>query len=431
MNSLRLRLLVLGLCGLAGCATATSSHGGRPANPDGRAPVRGETNAWVTYRGNEARTGTFDTKPLRERPREMWRFRAEDWVNSSPSVSNGIIYFGSWDWNLYAARADAGWEPVTLSTDGFTVDASTGWKVESSTAGLVWKFKCGEWFQKPEMQKFLDPNQPQDAVVYSSVALADGVAYFGSNDTYVRALNAATGKVIWEVKIAGKVKSSPALVGSWVVIGCDDGNLYALDRKTGREAWKIPVGGKLYSSPAVAGRRVYVTGYETGRVFAGDLDKHVEAWHVDIGDKVSVTPAVGQGLVFAGNWRGEFVALDAATGMQKWRIQPSTGPVHGSPAYWDGKVAWGSKDFSVYCADAATGKMLWTYKTGSKIKSAPVVVDGVLYVGSEDFHLYALDAGSGKVLWRCKTNESPLGCATVLNGVVYFGSLDHHLYALR
>ena len=45
-----------------------------------------------------------------------------------------------------------------------------------------------------------------------------------------------------------------------------------------------------------------------------------------------------------------------------------------------------------------------------------------------DHHLYALDAATGEVLWRYKTGDS-VGPPVVANGIVYFGSQDGHLYA--
>ena len=44
----------------------------------------------------------------------------------------------------------------------------------------------------------------------------------------------------------------------------------------------------------------------------------------------------------------------------------------------------------------ADGKRLWTFKTGSEIKSSPVVVNDVVLIGSYDGHLYALDARTGR-----------------------------------
>jgi outer membrane protein assembly factor BamB len=42
----------------------------------------------------------------------------------------------------------------------------------------------------------------------------------------------------------------------------------------------------------------------------------------------------------------------------------------------------GSVDFNVYALDAATGAKLWSFPTGSDVRSSPAVANGMLYVGS-------------------------------------------------
>ena len=62
---------------------------------------------------------------------------------------------------------------------------------------------------------------------------------------------------------------------------------------------------------------------------------------------------------------------------------------------------------------------------------SPVEQGGLVYVGSRDFSLYALEAASGKLAWRFATggpidDSSPV----VAGGMVYVGSLDGRVYAL-
>src|SRR5262245_48895371 len=50
--------------------------------------------------------------------------------------------------------------------------------------------------------------------------------------------------------------------------------------------------------------------------------------------------------------------------------------------------------------NAATGKELWTFRTGGPVWHSPVYRDGTLFVGSADRFLYALDAADGSVKWK-------------------------------
>jgi glucose dehydrogenase len=58
----------------------------------------------------------------------------------------------------------------------------------------------------------------------------------------------------------------------------------------------------------------------------------------------------------------------------------------------DGKVYVGSDDKNVYCLNAATGALIWSYETGGAVESSPAVANGVVYVGSFDKKVYAFSA---------------------------------------
>ncbi|MBN1573328.1 MAG: PQQ-like beta-propeller repeat protein [Deltaproteobacteria bacterium] len=72
-----------------------------------------------------------------------WKFHIGSLINSSPTVADGVVYFGSRNKHLYA------------------VDANTG---------------EGKW-------KFMTVSN-----IDSSPAVVDGVVYFGSDDGYLYAL---------------------------------------------------------------------------------------------------------------------------------------------------------------------------------------------------------------------------------------------------
>jgi hypothetical protein len=112
--------------------------------------------------------------------------------------------------------------------------------------------------------------------VETSPAVVDGIVYFGSDDGYVYAVDAAKGNLIWNYSTGGPVHSSPAVADGVVFVGSDnpsnshikDGhNIYALDAKTGAILWTYTTGGDVYSSPAVAYGVVYV-GSNDGKVYA-------------------------------------------------------------------------------------------------------------------------------------------------------------------
>lgn len=151
-----------------------------------------------------------------------WRFKAKRGVFSSPVEYEGLVFFGSMDWQLYA------------------LDMERGWK--------VWTFRT---------------NKP----IISSPAIADDKVFVGSVDGHLYAVDASGGKERWRFETGGQVTSSPAVSGGAVYFGGIDGNVYSLDAKTGKERWNFPTQGPIPSSPAIVDNVVYV----------GSMDHHLYA----------------------------------------------------------------------------------------------------------------------------------------------------------
>ena len=77
-------------------------------------------------------------------------------------------------------------------------------------------------------------------------AISDGVAYIGSEDHNLYAINIKTGKQLcWKFTTGGAVSSSPAVHNRRVCVGSFDGNdYYMLDAKTGSLVWKFKTYGE-------------------------------------------------------------------------------------------------------------------------------------------------------------------------------------------
>jgi outer membrane protein assembly factor BamB len=247
--------------------------------------------------------------------------------------------------------------------------------------------------------------------VVSSPTVVDGVAYVGSDDMHLYAVDVATGTEKWRFKTGGIVRSSPAVAAGIVYFGSYDGLFYALDAATGQLRWKF----------ATPGERKF-----EAKGLHGYLPRTQTI--PDFWDLYLSSPAVADGVVFFGSGDGNCHALDAQTGQAKWAFA-TKGVVHSSPAVVDGTVYFGSWDTFLYAVDAKTGQERWKFKTGEDpvnfnqtgIQSSPTVVDGVVYFGCRDSHFYAVDAATGQEKWKYKitwVNAS----AAVVDGAVYFGT---------
>ena len=71
------------------------------------------------------------------------------------------------------------------------------------------------------------------------VVVADGRVIYGSSaDGIVSALDADSGKVLWQFYTDGPVRFAPAVWRDRVFVASDDGHLYALSPEDGRLLWQ-------------------------------------------------------------------------------------------------------------------------------------------------------------------------------------------------
>ena len=137
--------------------------------------------------------------------------------------------------------------------------------------------------------------------IYSSPAVANGVAYVGSADGKVYALNAGTGAKLWGFPTGDVVLSSPAVANGVVYVGSYDTNVYALNARTGAQLWSFPTGAEIYSSPAVANGVVYV-GSLDHNLYALNASTGAKLWSFPTAGIVYSSPAVANGVVYVGSY---------------------------------------------------------------------------------------------------------------------------------
>lgn len=166
-------------------------------------------------------------------------------------------------------------------------------------------------------------------------------------------------------------------------------------------------------------------------------------------DQLHAKPVLGEGVIYLGTDSGYLIAVDAATGSEKWppyrpdlptisllviNIQEHVTPVYAGPAVAGKKVIFVGTGNQVYAVDAATGKPAqgWQpYDAGSRIWGTPLVVTNTVYVATLGHQLVALDLATGKPRWTFDKPTGALAGAPVFdNGVVYVGSFDKRLYAV-
>ena len=150
------------------------------------------------------------------------------------------------------------------------------------------------------------------------------------------------------------------------------------------------------------------------------------AWYFDVPTQrgMEATPVVVDGRMYVtGSWSIVY-ALDAATGKELWRYDPKVPKswaqyaccdvVNRGVAVWEDSVFVGTLDGYLVALDAATGKERWRTDTIDRqppytITGAPRVVNGLVFIGNGGAdlgvrgYISAYDAKTGEQRWRFYT----------------------------
>jgi outer membrane protein assembly factor BamB len=293
----------------------------------------------------------------------LWRYATNGLVLTSAAVANGLVYFGSYDYNFYALNA--------------------------ATGALQWKYATRGPVTSP--------------------TVANDIVYVGSWDGNMYAFNARSGALLWVYTYGGAGCSTPAVADGAVYFGSTGGvfYLFALNATTGSLLWRYDTGNSAASAPAVANGVVYIGSFQPGGLYAFNASTGALLWRYAPNEVVFTSPAVANGLVYFGSEDDNVYALNASTGALVWKFRTGN-YVDSSPAVANGLVYIGSDDNNVYALNASTGALLWQYTIGGPIGfSSPVVANGMVYVGSDDGNLYAFGLASEQLSSDFNPPERP------------------------
>lgn len=221
---------------------------------------------------------------------------------------------------------------------------------------------------------------------------------------------------VYQTMASGKFETTPLAVDGILYGTGQDDRAFALDARTGRPIWQYqralpadirPCCGRINRGLAIQG----------DKVFLGTLDAHVVAldaktgnvvWDVAAFDyrkgySITLAPLAVKNFVIVGASGGEYGirgfidAYDAATGERKWRFYTIPGP--GEPGHdtWEGD-SWktgGAPAWITGVYDPATNTTFWTTGNPSPSNRGEGRGGDNLYSNC----LLALDPDTGKLKW--------------------------------
>ena len=318
----------------------------------------------------------------------------------------------------------------------------------------------------------------QDATpVATPVAASERVGWFSyghdlsgtkaTSDGVITSANAASLVPLWTFAVDGPVSSTPVIVEGVAYVGSYDGNLYAIDLYAGTEIWRyasgsdviepnlqVPLG--ITGSAHVDGDVIYV-GDSAAVLHAVDRATGQVIWTQQVDEQPNASiwssPVASDGVVFVGvasiakevGFRGGVVAVDSATGTVLWHsyvvpegadgagvftvpaIDTERGLVIvGTQNAYDSTPAPYGNPISVCAFDTFTGDLVWAFNAPPNDgQNSPIddvgfsaspnlfaaAIDGVqrdlVGIGQKSGAFWVVDRETGAQVWT--TTLSPAG----------------------
>jgi outer membrane protein assembly factor BamB len=200
--------------------------------------------------------------------------------------------------------------------------------------------------------------------------------------------------------------------------------------------WNVP-GGWPTGRIAVVGRTAYVPTAEA--LLALDTATGKERWRVGPRESADVnyskpwftSPAVVGETVYVGTTdRRGLLALDAATGGERWRWNPGGADVHTPAVPVDEGIAVGTQDGLVAVLDPETGTARWTVEVFGEVTKL-AYSPSVLHVGTFGGEVYSLSDVDGLGMWRRKLGGAIEALAVESSDGIYAGTFGGGVYRLK
>ncbi len=254
---------------------------------------------------------------------------------------------------------------------------------------------------------------------------ADGRLYAASIDGTIEAIDAASGRTLWQKHVGDRKgwlwrrgenslrwSGGPGVHGDLLVVGGLDGQLYALSTQDGAERWHVQLTSEVISAPAIDGG-VVVVRTNDGRLTGLDANDGSRKWVFEqpvppLSLRGNANPLIVNGIVYDGFDNGKVVAVRLDDGNEQWAQALSNGEgrteverlsdVDGNLVS-DGSALFGAGyRGQVAALSLDSGRPVWQRDLSSYVGAA-VSGNTAVFVDA-DGNVWAFDRETGVNLWK-------------------------------
>jgi len=273
--------------------------------------------------------------------------------------------------------------------------------------------------------------------------------YYVTAECQLRSLDTASGAIVWELDICGRLGVFPHEATNSDVLAV--GDLLMVSTSNGQNEGHSSVPSPLAPSLIAVNKH-------TGDVVWRAVGAGANVLHGQWSSPVAAT-VNGRVQVLFGGGDGWLRAYDAASGREIWRFDGnpkearwlprpnvlSRGSIIASPVVAGGRVfvAMGlspghdNGPSFIYAispngqGDVTASRLLWTSREVGRVVGTPIVKDGLLYVGDLGGTVHCLDAATGALLWKHDTMAAIWGSLLVAGDRLYVGNVEGTMTVLR
>lgn len=336
-------LLAIALLGLAQSATAQDWSQWRGPSRDGIVPAASAPSSWPNSlrRAWRVEIGEGYSSPVVSRGSVFVHGRKDrEEVVIALDLAMGKVlweqkYQADFKKNQYAVKMAKGPNstPLVIANRLFTLGAT----------GILnaWDTASGRLLWTKDFSKTIDTSKMFCGTAASPLEVGGRVVVQTGSDIHggqIVALEPSTGKVAWEWKGPGPGYASPVVIeiaGKKQIATLTNSSIVGVDAMTGAELWSAPFPDEWHENivtPVWTGTHLVVSGTRQGmHAFALSQTagkwSATEAWkNANVAMYMS-TPVFGDGLIYglSEKKKGQFVALDAKTGVLRWATEGREG----------------------------------------------------------------------------------------------------------